>query len=66
LLKTSKKVLGNKHPQTFSRIKDLADTLCLLERTNDALELLQPLVETSKKLMGTEHPLTLDTVQHLS
>ncbi|KAF9040324.1 hypothetical protein BDP27DRAFT_1347492, partial [Rhodocollybia butyracea] len=72
----SKKVFGEEHPDTLSRIQNLASRYSRIQnlasrysevgRYNDALQLAEPLVELSKKALGEDHPHTLSRIQNLA
>ncbi|KAJ3914522.1 hypothetical protein F5877DRAFT_70648 [Lentinula edodes] len=59
-------VLGKEHPNTLTRIQNLAVTLREMGKLNETLSLQQPLYETSKRVLGKEHPNTLMRIQNLA
>ncbi|KAJ7937769.1 acyl transferase/acyl hydrolase/lysophospholipase [Mycena leptocephala] len=66
VMETSKRVLGEEHPSTLTRIANLASTYWNQGRWNDAEALEVEVMETSKRVLGEEHPSTLTSIANLA
>ena len=65
IMKTSKMVLGEEHPDTLTSMSNLAVTWKCQDRNDEALELMVECVQLYKKILGIEHPdtkLSLDVL----
>ena len=62
---TSLKVLGQEHPSTLKSINNLAHTYKNLDRTDDAINLMERAVELRSKTIGPDHPDTIVSVDSL-
>jgi hypothetical protein len=59
LLETSKRVLGDEHPDTLLVMGRLASLLMAQGRSGEAEPLMLQTLESSKRVLGDEHPSTL-------
>ncbi|KAJ7032979.1 hypothetical protein C8F04DRAFT_635348 [Mycena alexandri] len=66
VVETSKRVLGEEHPDTLTRITNLALTYWNQGRWNDAEALQVAVMEISKRVLGEEHPSTLTRISNLA
>ena len=62
----SKRKLRENHPCTLSRMKDLAVTYWVAERTAEAASLLEEVVEKSKEVFGEDHTNTLAIMEYIA
>ena len=66
VLETSKRMLGIEHPDTLTRIANLASTYWNQGRLTEAEKLEVDVLETSKRVLGVEHPSTLTRMTNLA
>ncbi|KAJ9636760.1 hypothetical protein H2199_007754 [Coniosporium tulheliwenetii] len=66
VVETTKRVLGDEHPDTLSSIANLASTYMEQGRRKEAEELRLQVVETTKRVLGDEHPDTLISIANLA
>jgi hypothetical protein len=66
VMETSKRVLGDEHPNTLSSIANLASTYKNQGRLKDAEELQVQVMEMTKRVLGDEHPDTLSSIANLA
>ncbi|KAJ6535455.1 hypothetical protein B0H19DRAFT_1383045 [Mycena capillaripes] len=66
MMETSKRVLGEEHPDTLMSIANLASTYWSQGRWNNAEVLGVAVMETSKRVLGEEHPETLRRIANLA
>jgi hypothetical protein len=65
-METSKRVLGQEHPETLSSMNNLASTYWDQGRWKEAEELGVQVMETRKRVLGQEHPDTLSSMSNLA
>jgi tetratricopeptide (TPR) repeat protein len=66
VLETSKQMLGLEHPDTLTRMADLASTYWNQGRWTEAEKLEVEVLEISKRVLGVEHPDTLTRMANLA
>ena len=66
VLETSKRMLGVEHPDTLTRMANLALTYWNQGRWKEAEKLEVEVLETSKRVLGVEHPDTLTRMTNLA
>ena len=66
VVQTTKRVLGNKHPNTLASKANLASTYRNQGRWKEAEELEVQVVQTRKRVLGEEHPDTLASIVNLA
>ena len=66
VMKISKRVLGEEHPDTLIRIVNLASTYRNQGRWKEAEELFVQVMKISKRVLGEEHPDTLTSIANLA
>ena len=66
VMKISKRVLGQEHPDTLTSIVNLASTYRNQGRWKEAEELFEQVIEISKRVLGEEHPSTLISIANLA
>ncbi len=64
-MKTSLRVLKEEHPDTLSSMANLASTYWNQGRWDEAIELIQVVVNLRTKTIGANHPDTLGAVDLL-
>ena len=64
-MKTRKRVLKEEHPSTLTSIVNLASTYWNQGRWDEAIELIQVVVNLRTKIIGANHPDTLGAVDLL-
>jgi hypothetical protein len=65
-METFKRVLGVEHPDTLTRMGNLASTFWNQGRWKEAEELNVQVIETRKRVLGEEHPSTLTSMANLA
>ena len=65
-METSKRVLGEEHPDTLTSMANLASTFWNQGRWKEAEELEVQVMETFKRVLGEEHPDTLTSMANLA
>ena len=65
MIETSKRVLGNEHPDTLISMRNLVSIYHSQGRWKEAEDLGVQVVETSKRVLGNEHPNTLASIKCL-
>ncbi|KAL9611396.1 MAG: hypothetical protein Q9167_003937 [Letrouitia subvulpina] len=66
VMETTKRVLGEEHPDTLTSMANLASTYWNQGRWKEAEELEVQVMETTKKVLGEEHPATLTSMANLA
>jgi tetratricopeptide (TPR) repeat protein len=66
VIETTKRVLGEEHPDMLSSMANLASTYRNQGRWNEAEKLLVQVMETRKRVLGEEHPDTLSSMANLA
>jgi tetratricopeptide (TPR) repeat protein len=66
VMETSKRVLGDEHPDTLTSIANLASTYGDQGRWDEVEELEVEVMKTSKRVLGEEHPDTLTSIANLA
>ncbi|KAK7177485.1 kinesin light chain [Paraphaeosphaeria sporulosa] len=66
VMQTMKRVLGDEHPDTLTRMANLASTYWNQGRWKEAEELEVQVVQTMKRVLGDEHPDTLSSMGNLA
>ncbi|KAF2633298.1 kinesin light chain 3 [Macroventuria anomochaeta] len=66
VMQTSKRVLGDEHPDTLTSIANLASTYMKQGRWSKAEKLEVEVMKTSKRVLGDEHPHTLTSTANLA
>ena len=66
MVETSKRVLGDEHPDTITSKANLASTYWNQGRWGEAETLQSEVVETSKRVLGDEHPSTITRKANLA
>jgi tetratricopeptide (TPR) repeat protein len=66
MMETSKRVLGDEHPDTLTSMANLASTYSNQGRWTQAEELGVQVMETRKRALGDEHPDTLTSMANLA
>jgi Cdc6-like AAA superfamily ATPase len=66
VMQTTKRVLGDEHPDTLTSISNLALTYKSQGRWKEAEELQVQVMQTRKRVLGDEHPNTLITMHNLA
>jgi len=66
VVETTKRVLGEEHPDTLSSMANLASTYWNQGRWKEAEELQVRVMETTKRVLGKEHPDTLTSIANLA
>ena len=64
-METRKRVLKEEHPDTLSSMANLAATYRKQGRWDEAIELMQVVVNLRTKIIGVNHPATLGAVDLL-
>ena len=65
-LESRERMLGKEHPQTLTRVNNLAECLQALGDTAAALPLYRRALESSERVLGKEHPDTLGSMNNLA
>ena len=65
-LETSRRLLGNEHPDTIRQISNMARPLTSLRRYADAEPLYREALETSRRRLGNEDPQTINLIGKLA
>ena len=65
VIETSKRVLGEEHPDTLSSIANLAFTLKSQIRYKEAISLIENCFELQKRILGPKHLDTESSLQAL-
>jgi serine/threonine protein kinase/tetratricopeptide (TPR) repeat protein len=65
ILETSRRVLGEEHPQTLLAMTGLANTYQIQERLDEAEALQRETLEIQRRVLGEEHPQTLMNMSNL-
>jgi len=65
-METSKRLLGQEHPDTLTSIGNLASTFWNQGRWKEAEDLEVQVIETSKRVLGQENPSTLSSIGNLA
>jgi hypothetical protein len=63
---TTKRVLGDEHPETLASMANLALTYRFQGRWKEAEELNVQVMQTRKRVLGNEHPDTLASIANLA
>ena len=66
VMKTSKRVLGEEHPDTLTSMANLASTYRNQGRWKEAEELEVQVMKTRKRVLGEEHPDTLTSMHNIA
>jgi hypothetical protein len=66
VMQTTKRVLGEEHPDTLTAMGNLAGTYRKQGKWNEAEELGVLVMQTSKRVLGEEHPDTLTAMANLA
>ncbi|KAG9201760.1 hypothetical protein G6514_005376 [Epicoccum nigrum] len=66
VIETTKRVLGDEHPNTLLSIGNLASTYRNQGRWNEAEKLFVQVIETRKRVLGDEHPDTFLSMSNLA
>jgi hypothetical protein len=66
VMETTKRVLGDEHPDTLTSMANLASTYRNQGRWNEAEKLEVQVMETTKRVLGDEHPDTLTSMSNLA
>ncbi|OSS52724.1 hypothetical protein B5807_02787 [Epicoccum nigrum] len=66
VIETTKRVLGDEHPDTLLSIGNLASTYSNQGRWSEAEKLNVQVMETTKRVLGDEHPDTLSSMANLA
>jgi hypothetical protein len=61
-METTKRALGNKHPDTLTIMGNLASTYRTQGQWKEAEELAMQVMEMSSKALGDKHPDTLTSI----
>ena len=65
VMETRKRVLGAEHPDTLTRMNNLAHTFHLQGRNKEAIQLMEGVVKSSEATIGPNHPITLEASRSL-
>ena len=65
VMETTKRVLGEAHPDTLTSMNNLAHTYYLQDHRDTAIELMEEIFELRKKNLGPDHPYTIDSINAL-
>ncbi|KAL8777872.1 MAG: hypothetical protein Q9194_002319, partial [Teloschistes cf. exilis] len=65
-METTKRVLGEEHPDTLTNMNNLALTYRNQGRWKEAEELQAQAMDTTKRVLGEEHPHTLTSMNNLA
>jgi tetratricopeptide (TPR) repeat protein len=66
VMQTTKRVLGDEHPDTLTSMANLALTYMNQGRWKEAEELQVQVMQTTKRVLGDEHPDTLTSMNNLA
>lgn len=66
VLKASKRILGDEHPDTLGSMINLAISYSDLDRRQEAVNLQEQMLKASKRILGAEHPETLLSMHNLA
>ena len=66
MIETSKRVLGEEHPNTLTSMKNLASTYRKQGRWKEAVSLDVQVMEVRKRVLGEDHPSTLISMDDLA
>jgi Cdc6-like AAA superfamily ATPase len=66
VMQTTKRVLGDEHPDTLTSMANLASTYSDQGRWREAEELEAQVMQTRKRVLGDEHPDTLTSMNNLA
>ena len=66
VVETSRRVLGDEHPETLTSMANLASTYWNQGRWTEAEKIEVQVVETRRKVLGDEHPETLTNMANLA
>ncbi|KAH7396274.1 hypothetical protein BKA66DRAFT_454797 [Pyrenochaeta sp. MPI-SDFR-AT-0127] len=62
----SRRLLGDEHPDTLSSMNSLAYTLHSQSRTDEAISLMEKVLQLRQRILGPDHPRTEESLQVLS
>jgi len=65
-METTKRVLGEEHPDTLTGMNNLAFTLKAQGRNTEAISLIKTCFKLRKQILGLEHPDTEDSLKALN
>ena len=65
-LESSRRILGEEHPETLASMYNLANTLWAQGDLNRARELHEKVLEIRRRILGEEHPNTLASMNNLA
>ncbi len=66
VMETTKRILGEEHPDTLTSMANLASTCRNQGRWKETEELNVAVMETTKRMLGEEHPFTLTGMANLA
>ena len=64
-METSKRVLGEEHPETLTCMSNLAHTWKFLGRVTEASQLMEKCFELQIQKLGANHPYTINSRETL-